>query len=439
MHGATAPALLTRGDAAVYQHCDHNRFAASSCAAHGCSPLPAFPRLPEHGLLICGLVVTRIIGWGSTFYALSVLARDIQQDLGLDVTVVFGGITVLLVTGAALAPAVGRQLDREGTRRAMCIGAVVCALGLALLGVAQGPVSYLASWVVIGIGHAFSLGNVGSVTVAQLMGARTRRVIGLMMLATGLSSAVFWPLAALLSEAYGWRATWFAFAAMQIVIVLPIYAAVPRRRFPAAAATATPSPTETDDGRAPPAHRRAAFWLVAIAFSASGLVSWGLPLHLIDLLRNAGIGEAEAVGIAALSGPATLLARLVDATIGDRLPVERTALAGLVLGPLSCFLLVLAPGSSIAAAGFVLCFSAAMGVISVARATLPLALFGRGGLGTMLGRLTVPQNLTFAASPLLFAVMIERLGRDLTLVGSAAIQVVALFAMAALVRLLARP
>jgi MFS family permease len=390
-------------------------------------------------LLICGLVVTRIIGWGSTFYALSVLAREIQRDLGLDVTVVFGGITVLLVTGAALAPAVGRHLDREGTRAAMCIGAVICALGLVLLGAAQGPVSYLASWVVIGIGHAFSLANVGSITVAHLMGPRTRRVIGLMMLATGLSSAVFWPLAAVLVEAYGWRATWFVFGAMQIVIVLPIYAAIPRRRFPATAATATTPPVaDTDEGRVPPAQRRAAFWLVAIVFSASGLVSWGLPLHLIDLLRHAGIGEAEAVGIATLSGPATLLARLVDATIGERLPVERTALAGLVLGPLSCFLLVLAPGSPMAAAGFVICFSAAMGVISVARATLPLALFGRGGLGAMLGRLTVPQNLAFAAAPLLFAVMIEHLGQNATLIASAAIQVFALLAMLALVRRLAR-
>ncbi|PTM41859.1 MFS transporter [Bosea sp. 124] len=403
--------------------------------------MPALPRLPEHGLLICGLVVTRIIGWGTTFYAPSVLARDIGRDLGLDITVLFGGITILLVTGAALAPAVGRHLDREGTRRAMCIGAVVCAIGLALLGAAQGPVSYLASWVVIGVGHAFSLANVGSVTVAQLMGSRTRRVLGLMMLATGLSSSVFWPLAALLSEAWGWRATWLIFAAMQIVIVLPIYAAVPRRHRPdAEIAKAVPpgAELEADRERVPPQHRRAAFWLVAVVFSASGLVSWGLPLHLIDLLHNSGIGQAEAVGIAALSGPATLLARLVDAMIGERLPVERTALAGLMLGPLSCFLLVLGPGSQVAAVAFVLCFSGAMGVISVARATLPLALFGRRGFATMMGRLTVPQNLAFAAAPLLFAVMIEQFGRDVALIASAAIQVFALLAMAALMRRLGR-
>ena len=401
----------------------------------------ALSRLPPHGLLICGLVVTRIIGWGTTFYALSVLARDIQRDLRLDVTVVFGGITLLLLTGAVLGPAIGKRLDVQGTRGAMCIGAVACAIGLGLLALAQGPVSYLAAWVVIGIGHAFSLANVGSVTVAQLMGERTRRVIGLMMLATGLSSTVFWPLTAVLTEAYGWRATWLVFAALQIVIVMPIYAMIPRLSVPAVEPGATPAAlpgSATDGGRVPVAQRRAAFWLVALVFSASGLVSWGLPLHLIDLLRQAGIGATEAVAIAALSGPATLLARLVDATVGDRFPVEQTALAGLLLGPLSLMLLVWAPGVPLAAAAFVICFSAAMGVISVARATLPLALFGRGGIGALLGRLTVPQNLAFAASPLLFAAMIASFGRDWALIASAAIQIVAVVAMLALLRLLAR-
>ncbi|WP_439492001.1 MFS transporter [Bosea sp. (in: a-proteobacteria)] len=400
--------------------------------------MPAFPRLPEHGLLIAGLVVTRIIGWGSTFYALSVLARDIQRDLSLDVTFVFGGITLLLLTGAALAPAVGRHLDRAGTRGAMGCGALACALGLVLLGLAQGPVSYLAAWVVIGVGHALSLANVGGVTVAQLMGPRARRVIGLMMLATGLSSALFWPLTAWLVAQGGWRMTCLIFAALQIVIVLPIYLAVPRKLSSGVAVPAGAPAAERDEGRLPPAHRRAAFWLVAVVFSASGLVSWGLPLHLIDLLRDAGIGSTEAVGIAALSGPATLLARLVDATLGDRLPVEWTALAGLVLGPLACLVLVLAPGTALAATVFVVSFSAAMGVISVARATLPLVLFGRDGFGGLMGRLTVPQNLAFAAAPLLFAAMIAQFGRDLALIGAAVIQLFAVVAMVALLRLLAR-
>jgi predicted MFS family arabinose efflux permease len=396
--------------------------------------LPAFPRLTGHGPLLCGLAATRIIGWGSTFYAPSVLVRPMGRELGIGAEIVFGGITILLLTGAFIAPALGRQLDREGTRRSMCVGAVICALGLALLGAAQGPVSYLASWFVVGIGHAMTLANVGNVTIAQLMGKRTRRVIGLMMLVTGLASSVFWPLTAVLSEAFGWRAVWLIFAAMQLVIVLPIHAAIPRRPSTPLPAPAAEAAALTEEGRVPPEQFRAAFWLVALAFSASGLVSWGLPLHLIALMQNAGLGQTEAVSVATLIGPATLLARLVDATMGERLPVERVALAGLLLGPLSCLAMAVVPVSVVTAASFVVALSAAMGVISVARATLPLALFGRLGFGSMLGRLTVPQNLAFAAAPLLFAVLIQRLGTSGTLLISAAIQLVALAAMLVLVR-----
>ena len=386
--------------------------------------------------------MTRIIGWGSTFYSPSVLVGALDREIGLNAEIVFGGITILLITGALVAPAIGRVLDREGTRRSMCIGAVICAFGLAVLSLAQGPVSYLASWFVIGLGHAMSLANTGNVTISQLMGDRTRRVIGLMMLVTGLASSVFWPLTATLMNAFGWRMTLVIFAAMQLVIVLPIYASIPRYRHAptpeAKLASALGTALAGEHGSVAAHSRRAAFWLVALAFSASGLVSWGLPLHLITLFQEAGLTQGEAVWVAALSGPATLAARAIDATLGERLPAEKVALFGLLLGPVLCLALPLVPMTITAAAIFIVLFSAALGVISIARATLPLALFGRNGFATMLGKLTVPQNMTFAAAPLLFAVMVERLGASPTLVISAAIQAVGFAAMFALVRLVAR-
>jgi predicted MFS family arabinose efflux permease len=404
--------------------------------------LAASSRFGGHGPLLLGLALTRIIGWGSTFYSPSVLVGALDREIGLNAEIVFGGITILLITGALVAPAIGRILDREGTRRSMCIGAVICALGLAVLSLAQGPVSYLASWFVIGLGHAMSLANTGNVTISQLMGDRTRRVIGLMMLVTGLASSVFWPLTAVLMNAFGWRATLLIFAAMQLVIVLPIYASIPRYRraiAPAAAsATAQGAASAGEHGSVPAHARRAAFWLVALAFSASGLVSWGLPLHLISLFQEAGLTQAQAVWVATLSGPATLAARAIDATLGERLPAEKVALFGLLLGPLLCLALPFVTMTITAAAIFIVLFSAALGVISIARATLPLALFGRNGFATMLGKLTVPQNMTFAAAPLLFAVMVERLGASPTLVISAAIQAVGFAAMFALVRMVAR-
>jgi len=404
--------------------------------------LAATSRFGGHGPLLLGLALTRIIGWGSTFYSPSVLVGALDREIGLNAEIVFGGITILLITGALVAPAIGRILDREGTRRSMCVGAVICALGLGVLSLAQGPASYLASWFVIGLGHAMSLANTGNVTIAQLMGERTRRVIGLMMLVTGLASSVFWPLTATLMNAFGWRTTLLIFAAMQIVIVLPIYASIPRYRHPqvpeARPAAVQGGPSGGDHGSVPAHARRAAFWLVALAFSASGLVSWGLPLHLITLFQEAGLTQHEAVWVATLSGPATLAARAIDATLGEKLPAEKVALFGLLLGPVLCLALPFVPMTIATAAIFVALFSAALGVISVARATLPLALFGRNGFAAMLGKLTVPQNMAFSAAPLLFAVMVERLGASPTLMASAAIQAVGFAAMFALVRMVAR-
>lgn len=404
--------------------------------------MAATSRFGGHGPLLLGLALTRIIGWGSTFYSPSVLVGALDREIGLNAEIVFGGITILLITGALVAPAIGRILDREGTRRSMCVGAVICALGLGVLSLAQGPASYLASWFVIGLGHAMSLANTGNVTIAQLMGERTRRVIGLMMLVTGLASSVFWPLTATLMNAFGWRTTLLIFAAMQIVIVLPIYASIPRYRHPqvpeARPAAVQGGPSGGDHGSVPAHARRAAFWLVALAFSASGLVSWGLPLHLITLFQEAGLTQHEAVWVATLSGPATLAARAIDATLGEKLPAEKVALFGLLLGPVLCLALPFVPMTIATAAIFVALFSAALGVISVARATLPLALFGRNGFAAMLGKLTVPQNMAFSAAPLLFAVMVERLGASPTLMASAAIQAVGFAAMFALVRMVAR-
>lgn len=405
--------------------------------------MPVFARFPEHGPLLVGLTVTRIIGWGSIFYAPSLLPGQVEPELGLSTATIFGGITILLVISGLASPLLGARLDRHGTRHWMCAGALLCAAGLALVALSQGPASYLAAWIVIGIGQAMTLGTVDNVTVAQIAGPRTRRVIGLMMLATAFSSGIFWPLTAALCSAYGWRATWAIFAAMQLVIVLPIYLAIPaspRYRRSASAAEQAPETSDPDEhGRVPAARRRTVFYLMAACFSASGLVSWGLPLHLIHMMQDAGIANATAVGIVSLAGPATLLARSVEIVAGERIPVERVALAGLLLGPLACLALAFAPGSVVVATLFVVLFSAAMGVISIARATLPLALFGRHGFGRMLGRLALPQNLAFAAAPLLFAVMIARLGPFSSLLVACAIQAIGFLAMLLLLREIRRP
>jgi hypothetical protein len=53
---------------------------------------------------------------------------------------------------------------------------------------------------------------------------------------------------------------------------------------------------------------------------------------------------------------------------------------------------------------------AAQGVITIVRGAVPLVLFGVTGYGTVLGLIATPVLIVSAASPTLFALIIERWG-----------------------------
>jgi hypothetical protein len=67
-----------------------------------------------------------------------------------------------------------------------------------------------------------------------------------------------------------------------------------------------------------------------------------------------------------------------------------------------------APG----AAAFSLLHGAGSGVLTIAKGTLPLALFGPAGYGLRQGLLMVPTRLAQAAAPFVFALLMARYGTD---------------------------
>ncbi|MGD9507725.1 MAG: hypothetical protein AB7I59_02265 [Geminicoccaceae bacterium] len=85
-------------------------------------------------------------------------------------------------------------------------------------------------------------------------------------------------------------------------------------------------------------------------------------------------------------------------------------------------------------------YGAGIGVESIARGTLPMALFGATGYATVIGRLAMPSLLAQAASPVLGALLMQRVGPDATLGAllgvavSAIVLVTALFLWARAIR-----
>jgi MFS family permease len=384
---------------------------------------------------IVGLGITQLIGWGATFTALGVLGVPIGRDLGLAREAVFGGISMMLLVSAVLAPGIGRRIDRDGARSVMLAGTLVGAFALLVIACAHGPILFWAGWGIFGVAVAMSMNNAAVPALVDIAGPQSRRAVSAFTILTGLTSAVFLPLTAWLEQRYGWRITLLIFSAMFLAINLPIHLGV----LPKGRQTREPSGARESsvswDGVLPEGSRRAAFALVALWMALQGFVVWGFNIQVIDILEGVGLSHADAIFIWAFSGPAQALVRVGDFVSGGRAGVMLLAVLSAAAMPLG-FVVFWTLGLSLPAAGVLAIASGAgQGLHAVARNLVPLSLFGLRTYGATMGRLTLPLNICNALSPLIFALLISRVSASAALTLTASAAFLSLAAVIALRRL----
>jgi len=355
--------------------------------------------------VVC-LGLTQLVGWGVTFYLIGALGPAMTADLGWDATLVYGGFSAAIVVMALVSPAAGAAVDRWGGHVVMPAGAILSALGCALLAATHTLYLYFAAWAALGVGMRLCLYDAAFASLARAAGPAARRPMSQITLFGGLASTVMWPVGHALSEWLGWRGAALTYAALALSTV-PLYLALPRRRYTAAAtghANATTGLTRTT------AERRLAGTLYAIMAMLTNFLAAGNAAHLFSLLTGLGLAAAAAVSVAALWGIGQFTARLGDVIVGARLhPLTLNLAAGVVL-PL-CFLLALLSGGNLyATAAFTLLYGACNGLMTITRGTLPLALFDFRSYGALVGSLLIPSFLLTAAAPITYAFIIETHG-----------------------------
>lgn len=367
---------------------------------------------------IVGLGITQLIGWGTSFSAMPIFGTPIARDLGIAREWAFGGITVMLLVSALLAPRIGRFIDRLGARPIMIAGSCVAALAMLLASRSSSLVSYLAAWVAIGISTPMMLNNAAMPGLVQVVGANARSAITSLMLITGLTSTIFLPVNAWLLATIGWRNAYLVFALLHLVVCAPLHWLVLRRgaghapSMPPGRSTRRSFPSE---GVLSGEHRPRAFVLLAIWTCTDGLISWGINLQVIDIFVASGLTMTEAIAVWAIVGPCQVLARLVELMSGGRHSIL-TATLGASIGVSLSFALLLPLGISLPTAiVYCVCVGLGQGLASIARNMLPLALFGAKEYATYIGWLTVPQNIVNAVAPVLFAAVLSRVSPSGTL------------------------
>lgn len=379
------------------------------------SPSPSRPL----GVIVA-LGTTQTIAWASTYYLPAILAAPIARDLGMTQTVIFGALSCALVISGLLGPRVGHFIDTFGGRGLLAVSNLVFAAGLLLLSFAHGPLLLGASWLLLGVGMGMGLYEAAFATLTRIYGSGARRSITGITLIAGFASTVGWPVTAWLEARYGWRVACEVWAAVHLLLALPLNLFLPRITM------ASNAETSASNSGGSVQNETFAMVIVAYVFAATGFVSSGLSALLPTMLVQFGATPAAALFAGMLIGPAQVTARIIEAGWLARYHPLLSARLATLTHPIG--VVALATGGPLLAPLFAVFYGAGNGILTIARGTLPLALFGPNGFGKRVGIISLPARATGALAPLAMGLMAEAMG-------TGALWVSVLFSLSAFVAL----
>lgn len=374
-------------------------------------------------IIVLGLAQT--LSWASSYYIPAVLADLIAKDIGIPTVWIFGAFSVALLISAMVGPRVGRQIDAFGGNGVLAVSNVLIAAGLVLLGGAHGVVMLCAAWLVLGLGMGLGLYDAAFAALGRIYGANARRTITGITLIAGFASTVGWPLTAWGAAEIGWRNTCFAWAAANILAGIPLnlfFLPRPAGTTGAAAAAAVQTKPHV------PFDRR--MILLAFAFASAWIVTGAMAAHFPRLLEASGASAAQAIAAGALIGPAQVAARMLEAGLLSRFHPLVSARLATVTHPIGAAVLLTAGGGA-ASGAFAILHGSGNGVLTIARGTVPLSIFGPENYGYRLGLIGAPARISQAFAPLAFGLLIDYLGAGAVWV-SATLSLMALCALSLL-------
>lgn len=226
----------------------------------------------------------------------------LQRDFGWSATTLSIAFAMTRAESGILGPLQGWLIDRFGPRRVIQIGLVMMAAGFIAFSRMDNLAQFFAFYLVMAVGA--SLGGFLAVTTAIVNWFQRYRSRALATSQTGFAiGGALVPLLVFFLENVGWRETAFGSGILVLLIGLPLSMAIRHRpadhgEYPDGI---TPEELATDGYEAPEgvtevdftagqAMRTRAFWMIALAHSASLLVVGALMLHLPLYLTGESVG-----------------------------------------------------------------------------------------------------------------------------------------------------
>lgn len=366
-------------------------------------------RVPVLAVLILG--ITQIVGYGTMYYSFSILAPDMGKSFGWPLNWVFGALSIALLAGGFASPFVGRWLDRFGAGKVMMAGSAISALSLVAAALAPNGIAFLAGLTAIELAANFVQYGAAFALLVRIEPRAGQLSITYLTLMAGFASTIFWPITTTLHEHFGWREVYLIFAAMNLLICMPLHGSLiwaDRTQARRADEDAADAPVPVI-GSLPPARRRAGLILMVLGLSLQSMITASILVHMVPLLSGVGLGKTAAL-VSTLFGPAQVASRFTNMILGRNLSAERLAVLSSSFMTVAVMILMALAPNLIAAIIFAIVYGFGSGLFSIASGTLPLTLFGSEGYGTLQGKVLSARLIASALAPFAFLVLIETFG-----------------------------
>jgi MFS family permease len=311
--------------------------------------------------------------------AFSLMFPPIVDEFGWDRGLAAGAFSFGFIVSAAISPIVGRTMDRRGPRFVIEIGVVLTAAGLLGATLIQSPWQlYITLGLLVGAGVNCMSFSVQSQYLPNWFVRRRALATGIAFSGVGVGAILILPWLQTIILKEGWRSACWTLGLITLIVLVPINLIVTKRPQDVgllpdgareegvaaqrrAAAVVDPAwvAIEWTVGRAV---RTMRFWWLVVGFFSAGYAWYAVQVHQTKYLVEIGFSPMQAAWSLGLVAMVAIPSQILLGGLSDRIGREIVW--------------------TIAAAGFVICYGALLGLgAGPSQPLLYLMVLSQGVLG----------------------------------------------------------
>ncbi|MCP3461659.1 MFS transporter [Bradyrhizobium sp. CCGUVB23] len=327
------------------------------------------------------------------FYSIGVFFEPLQREFNWNRGQISGALIYLTAGLVVSGPVVGSLIDRFGARIVALISIPLLVLSMVGLGSLNDSISaFYALFFAAGCFGGGTTPVVYTRVVNANFSASRGLALGIVLAGGGISALALPPLLASQIASFGWHAGFIVLAALAAVAWPLVYFG-----FRDLEGAMQPTRTVTAGAGRWEALRSRVFWTIAIGFLAVAAAISGTVVHLVPLLRDAGVPLSTAAGVASLIGVGVIAGRVLIGWGIDRIFAPYVACTVFLVAAAGCALLNYggAQGAPVAALLIGFAFGAEIDLI----AYLTARYFGMRNCGFLYGLAYSLFSVGAAAGP----------------------------------------